>query len=218
MSKPPLATPALQRARSLSRLLFLVVIPLGLLLHFAMREMSSDGGGPILTVQRPAGWHYLTATPVAPQGDLIRYDGAALDAALAAGQATPLFAVIKHAHPHAGLNPLIGVNVSFETAQELPSASQLLERSIADVQRRSGNALVLLEPITPTTVAGRPAARVVLHTPVPPPGSVPDKMTVVALLDGRLSFMIAASGAADGADEISAEVADFLASLQVSMP
>lgn len=218
MFKSPLLSPALKRARTASRLLFLVVIPLGLLLHFGTREMISSSAGPTLAAQRPTGWHYLTATSVEPRGDRILYDGAALDAALAAGHAAPLFALTKYPHPHAGLNPLIGINVGFEDDAELPSATQLLERSVADVQQRSGNALALLEPITPTTVAGRPAARVVLHTPTPPPGSVPDKMVVVALLEGRLSFMVAASGATAGADEISAEVADFLGSLQLSTP
>jgi len=44
---------------------------------------------------------------------------------------------------------------------------------------------------------------------------VPDKMVVVALLEGRLSFMIAASGATAGADEISAEIARFVADLRL---
>ena len=216
MSTPPSARPrSLANRLFFVRLTFIILIPL-----FLAVSMCSERSKTVATVSgfsfmRPTTWHYLTQTKVSATTSSVRFSASELEDALAAGEAAPLFALIKYPHPHVGVNPMIGVNVSRATGGESPVT--LLEQSVGEVQQRTGNALELLQPITPTTVAGHPAARVVLHAAkTESAGPAPDKMTVVSIVTENLSLMVTGSGALSGNDTVDGALDEFLESLSVS--
>lgn len=214
--EPQKRTPLARRV-AMIRLLFLILIPLTIWITMHDSNVPPASGPVGLRFSRPATWTYLTATKVAATGTVIRFDADALEEALAAGKAAPLFAIIKYPHPHAGVNPMIGVNVSRATGSQSPL--QELTRRVDEVQRNSGDALELLQPITPTTIGGHPAARVVLHaTKTSAAGPAPDRMTVVSVVTDTLSLMVAASGAFGGEDAIESTLEDFLASFALDSP
>ncbi len=205
----------LARRVALTRLLLLLLVPLTI--WVTMQDTVVAPGAVGLQFARPVTWTYLTGTRVAAVDTAIRYDADALAAALTEGKASPLFAILKYPHPHAGVNPMIGVNVSLVSGTETPQ--QELSRRVDEVQRNSGDALEVLQPITPTTIGGYAAARVVLHaTKTASAGPAPDKMTVVAIVADKLSLMIAASGAFDGEDAVESTLEEFLASFALVTP
>lgn len=213
-SIPPRQPLSTSRRMLIARIALLFLVPLTLWISLSRQITPADTAVSSLRVARPPGWHYMTATPVSAGDNEIRFDARAIEDALAAGQAAPLFAIVKYPPPHVGVDPMIGVNVARATGTESPVAE--LERSVNEVQQRSGNALEILQPIAPTTIAGHPAARVVLHAAVAPDsGKAPDRMTVMSVVTPRLSLMIAASGAFEGADTVDATLSDFLASLRI---
>ncbi|MGE0483006.1 MAG: hypothetical protein AB7Q81_02605 [Gammaproteobacteria bacterium] len=202
------------RARVWSRYLLLLIIPLAIALKAWLDEQEKPHDVSGFSFHRPGDWSYLTETGVKPDGDRIRFAPTAIVAALEQGQGAPLFALTKYPPPHAGINPMIGVNVAFVAAEQ-PAPAEVLAQSLAQVQSRSGDALEVLEPINDTLVAGLPAARTVLATREPQPGKARDRLTVLAIAAGQLSFLVAGSGAYDGVDRIDEQLAEFASSLSL---
>ena len=219
MPEPIRKPRALHNPRRVARYLLLLLIPFAVLLHTCGEQFDTPRDLPAFSFSRPPSWTYLTETLVKSADGRIRFSAESSADALDRGHTAPLFALVKYAPPHTGLNPMIGVNLAWETADEIPRATALLERSVADVQRRADGRLEVVEGLVATEVAGLPAARVVLATRgAPAPGKIEDKLTVIAVLAGRLSFLIAASGAFDGADAVDQELEAFAASLTVENP
>ena len=219
MSEPVRKRPVLHNPRRVARYLLLLLIPFAVLLHTCAEQVDAPRDLPTFSFSRPPAWTYLTETQVKPVDGRIRFSAESSAAAFDRGHTAPLFALVKYPQPHTGLNPMIGVNLAWETADEIPRPTTALERSVADVQRRADGRLEVVESIVATEIAGLPAARVVLTTRgAPAPGTVEDKLTVIAVLAGRLSFLIAASGAFDGADTIDEELHTFATSLTVENP
>lgn len=216
MSEPVLKRRPFDDPRRVARYLLLLLIPFAVLLHTCAERFDAPRDLPAFSFSRPSSWTYLTETQVKPADGRIRFSAASAAEALEQGHTAPLFALIKYPPPHTGINPMIGVNLAWETADEIPRPTAVLERSVADVQRRAEGRLELVEGLVATEVAGLPAARVVLATRGPPaPGKVEDKLTVIAVLAGRLSLLIAASGAFDGADAVDQQLDAFAASLTI---
>ncbi|MCB1746422.1 MAG: hypothetical protein H6977_04105 [Gammaproteobacteria bacterium] len=202
------------RARVWSRYLLLLFIPLAIAFKAWLDHQNAPRDVAGFSFHRPADWSYLTETGIKPDGDHIRFAPAAVIAALDHGQGAPLFALTKYPPPHTGINPVIGVNVAYATDPD-PDPGVVLEHSVAEVQARSGDALEVLEPINETLVAGLPAARTVLAAREPQPGKARDRLTVLAIATGHLSFLIAGSGAYEGADRIDEQLAEFAGSLSL---
>lgn len=212
MPTAPLPRRPVHRARIVARYLLLLLIPIAILLNYLAREVADLGDVQGFSCVRPAGWGYAGATVATPQGDRIELSSSTVREAIGAGNAAPIFVLSKYRPPHRGLNPIIGVNVAYESAREIPSASDVLSRSVAEVQARSGEALEIVEAVSATEIARRPGARVVLASKAPAPGKIPDKLVVLAVVVGRTSIMIAASGGFSGDDAVESELAEFAAS------
>jgi len=211
---PRLPSPtSLANTRALLRWLFIVVIPLVLMLSMCQRELRVTGDIGALSFPVPPGWHYVSPTPVRPTDGRVRFSARELEAAIEGGQAAPLFVVTRYPHPHQGLNPTIGINLGYES-KPIPTAASLLERNVAEVQQRSGNALVLLEPMRASAVAGVPAASIALGSQAPATGMPPDRLQVTVVVLERLSMVVAASGAYAGEDAVEDAARAFLAGVR----
>ncbi|MEQ8232115.1 MAG: hypothetical protein RLW61_06625 [Gammaproteobacteria bacterium] len=190
-----------------------VIVPLALALHYWLDDPvdAEDMNG--FSFVRTPGWTYLTETSVGPSDGRIRFTREDLADAIRAGQNAPLFALAKYARPQGGLNPAIGVNVAYERDAGAATPRAVLERGMAETATRVGDALSVSEPLTTTTLAGLPAARVRYVSAA----SVNRGTTLIvyAVLIGRTSLLVAAAGAADGADAVDEPLQAFLGSLTV---
>lgn len=106
-----------------------------------------------LELRIASGWTYVGAAAAERDGDTLRFDDEAIAAALAARGTGALFAVLKHAPPHAGHNPTFGVSVERRAAAGSASAVALLEAQVEAAHRDAGF----------TVVRGPQAVRVAGH-------------------------------------------------------
>ena len=206
--------PAARHPRRIARYALFVIIPLALALQYWLDDHVAAEDLSGFSFVRTPGWTYLTETRVRPVDGRIHYTPAQLAAALDAGQAAPLFALAKYARPQGGLNPAIGVNVAFERDADELAPETVLERSMAEAEAQLAGSLTLAEPVTATTLSGLPAARVRYERG----GDAVNggaALVVYAVLIGRTSLLIAASGARTGADAIDEPMQQFVASLAV---
>ncbi|MEQ8660880.1 MAG: hypothetical protein RLW62_08685 [Gammaproteobacteria bacterium] len=212
---PPTAIrrPAPRDPRRLARYALFVIVPLALAVQYWLDEDVTAADLSGFSFDRTAGWTYLTETTVAPAQGRIRFTPTALAAAIRAGQNAPLFALAKYARPQGGLNPAIGVNVALEAAAATASPRDVLERGMAETEARLGGALQRTEPLTATTLSGLPAARVRYTGGDDINGGT--ALVVYAVIIGRTSLLIAASGTQSGADAIDAPLQAFVGSLAV---
>lgn len=198
-----------RRLRTAARIAFSAALLLG-----SACGRDTPVTGVAFELQKPDSWTYVTATPAAARGNRIRFDAAQLDSALASGSADPLFALLKYPHPHPGMNPTLGVNVSRESELTGTDPAAYLSRLIEEAQHNSGKRFETLSAIAPTTVAGYPAARAVLGAAQDAGAIVPPlRLTILVVAVENTRFMIASSSPSAGEDESSGEFAQIIASI-----
>ena len=164
-----------------------------------------------MALNKPAGWAYVSATPVAADGNRIVFTGTQIDLALDSHVAAPLFALVKYPPPHTGLNPTLGVNLDRAASIRGRAASALLDQRVQEAQTHAGAKFEVVQPVTTLTLAGHPGARVVLRAP----GDVPALLTIVNLVVDDTTFMFASAGAETGADAANVEFEQILQSLVI---
>ena len=201
----------------IARYMLLLVVPLAIGIKFYLDEQAKPEGLKDLGFTRPHGWSYLTETQVRPDGDRIRYTAAELQDAFARARTTPLFALTRHAAPHAGFNPVIGVNLDYLGVDaDTDNVAAVLSRRVEDLQEQAEGAYVIAEPVSTIILDGRTAARVELVAAATTPDAVREKLIVIALLSDRLGVLIAGSGATSGAERIDDIISAFAASMTTS--
>jgi hypothetical protein len=127
----------------------------------------------------------------------------------------PLFVLTKYPADHGALNPLLGINVFSHDSNISPKPELLLQHKLDQVQAASHQALEVIEPISAVPIATLPGARVVLLARAGKEARGLNRLTVYALVAGRLSFTVVASDATSGAESMDKELAAFIASLAI---
>ena len=197
------------------RVALLLIVPAAIFFNIYVNNIALSRDITGITFVQPVAWHYHSGTAVIPDTRRIHFSAAGLAEAMRQGHSVPLFVSTKYPSSKGADNPLIGVNVFAHEgdAQLLPE--KLLEANLAQVQQSSGQALEVVEPITASPVATLPGARVVLKMRGDNAPDSLNRMTVYALVAGRLSFTIVTSDAAEGAEAVDRELAGFIGSLAV---
>lgn len=194
--------------------MLLLVVPVAIGIKFYLDANSKPEGLTDLGFTRPHGWSYLTETQVRPDGDRIRYTASELEEAFSEARTTPLFALTRYAPPHAGFNPVIGVNLDYlGTDAEADNVAAVLSRRVEDLQEQADGAYLITEPVSTVILGGRTAARVELVAETTTPDAVREKLIVIALLNDQLGVLVAGSGATSGAERIDDVIRAFAASM-----
>lgn len=201
------------QAKARYALLVLVVLLVLFNVYVNNLALSRDITG--ITFVQPVGWHYHGDTAVIPQMRRIHFSAAGIADAIAHGHGVPLFVLTRYPADHGALNPLLGINVFSHGADLAPQPELLLQKKLDQVQAASNRALEVVEPITALPIATLPGAQVVLSARAGKEANGLNRLTVYALVAGRLSFTIVASDAASGTETIDKELAAFISSLAV---
>ncbi|MGE0861315.1 MAG: hypothetical protein AB7P42_19530 [Gammaproteobacteria bacterium] len=181
---------------------------LGALLAGCGEKAETDLG---LELRTAPGWTYVGAAAAERTGDTVRFDDDALAAALAPRGAGALFAVLKHAPPHAGHNPTFGVSVERRAAAGRASPVALLSEQVESARREAGFSVV--RGPQAVRLAGRDAASATLRAPGPDGIATRIQLTLLPLAD--MVVQVTATDAASGAERVDAELDAMLASLVV---
>ena len=215
MSEPLKLRPRLRGPQAKARYALLALVPLIVLFNIYVNNIALSRDIAGITFVEPAGWHYHGDTAVIPQMRRIHFSAAGIADAIAHEHGVPLFVLTKYPADHGALNPLLGVNVFSHDSNVSLKPELLLQTKLEQVQAASHQALEVIEPIAALPIATLPGARVVLLARAGKEAHGLNRLTVYALVAGRLSFTIVASDAESGVETMDKELAAFIASLAV---
>ena len=207
--------PRLRGPQGRARYALLALIPLLVLFNIYVNNIALSRDITGITFVQPPAWHYHGDTAVIPQMRRIHFSAAGIKDAIAHDHGVPLFVLTKYPADHGGLNPLLGINVFSHTGDAVLKPEALLQTKLEQVQAASGGALDVIEPVAAEPIATLPGARVVLTARAGKEVRGLNRLTVYAVVAGRLSFTIVASDAASGAQSMEKELAAFISSLAV---
>ena len=207
--------PRLRGPQGTARYVLLALIPLLVLFNFYVNNLALSRDIAGITFVQPLTWQYHGDTAVIPQMRRIHFSAAGIADAIAHEHGVPLFVLTKYPADHAGLNPLLGINVFSHDADLSIKPEVLLQTKLEQVQAASGQALDVVEPVAALPIATLPGARVVLSAHAGKEARGLSRLTVYALVAGRLSFTIVASDAASGTETMDKELATFISSVAV---
>lgn len=207
--------PRMRGPQAKARYALLAVIPLLVLFNIYVNNIALSRDITGITFVQPPSWHYHGDTAVIPQMRRIYFSAAGIADAIAHGHGVPLFVLTKYPADHRALNPLLGINVFSHDSDISLKPEVLLQNKLEQVQAASHQALEVVEPVAALPIATLPGARVVLSARAGKEAHGLNRLTVYALVAGRLSFTIVASDATSGAETMDKELEAFIASLAV---
>ncbi len=207
--------PRMRSPQTKARYALLALIPLIVLFNIYVNNIALSRDIDGITFVEPVGWHYHGDTAVIPKMHRIHFSAAGIADAIAHEHGVPLFVLTKYPADHGALNPLLGINVFSHDSNVSPKPEVLLQTKLEQVQAVSHHALEVIEPISTLPIATLPGARVVLLARAGKEAQGLNRLTVYALVAGRLSFTIVASDAASGVETMDQELATFMASVAV---
>ncbi len=111
---------------------------------------------------KPSTWHFMSARENRENLERVQFGSDAFKRQVVEQSAAPLVVITQYPEPHAGLNASLKVSVKPFGALPTREPAPLLSMILPVMQQQLNDVQVIQEPRA-TTVAGLPAAHVVLH-------------------------------------------------------